>query len=340
MTKEQRTKKIATWIIMTIMISVFLLDIICVVLCNRYQGKFDIRTEDFSLSDGDDRIHFLNVNNSDAILLESNGKFALIDSGEGDHNPRRYIDYEGNEEAVIKYLKKVAADENGKVVLEFVLGTHNHYDHIGAFETIINDPDITAVKAYFKPLDPNIAHDYEVDGWGLEEIYEDTVAAFIKDGAEVTDKLPDEPFMFGDFKLTFYNTVTDESLAGQGENAASVGIMVEKGERSAFLAADITRTTGLEQLLIPELHKVDILKVGHHGYYGSTSQKFAKTLDPEIAIVTNRLGKIYPDVKWTLTTVSKSAIFATVDENGIIATFCDDGRIILTNHAQDGITNS
>ena len=159
MTKEQRTKKIATWIIMTIMISVFLLDIICVVLCNRYQGKFDIRTEDFSLSDGDDRIHFLNVNNSDAILLESNGKFALIDSGEGDHNPRRYIDYEGNEEAVIKYLKKVAADENGKVVLEFVLGTHNHYDHIGAFETIINDPDITAVKAYFKPLDPNSAHD-------------------------------------------------------------------------------------------------------------------------------------------------------------------------------------
>ena len=241
---------------------------------------------------------------------------------------------------MIKYLKKVAADENGKVVLEFVLGTHNHYDHIGAFETIINDPDITAVKAYFKPLDPNIAHDYEVDGWGLEEIYENTVAAFIKDGAEVTDELPDEPFMFEDFKLTFYNTVTDESLVGQGENAASVGVMVEKGGKSAFLASDITRTTGLEQLLIPELHKVDILKVGHHGYYGSTSQKFAKTLDPEIAIVTNRLGKIYPDVKWTLTMVSKSAIFATVDENGIIATFCDDGRIILTNHAQDGITNS
>ena len=111
--------------------------------------------------------------------------------------------------------------------------------------------------------------------------------------------------------------------------------MVEKGKKSAFLAADITRTTGLEGLLLPQLHKVDLLKVGHHGYYGSTSWKFAKGLSPKIAIITNRLGKIYPDVKWTLTMKSHSAIFATVDENGIIAEFTDSDEIKLSNHAQD-----
>ena len=93
--------------------------------------------------------------------------------------------------------------------------------------------------------------------------------------------------------------------------------------------------TGLEGLLLPQLHKVDLLKVGHHGYYGSTSPKFARGLSPEIAIITNRLGKIYPDVKWTLTMVSHSAIFATVDENGIIAEFTDNNEIKLSNHAQD-----
>ncbi|MBQ2775405.1 MAG: MBL fold metallo-hydrolase [Clostridia bacterium] len=334
MTKNQLAKKIATWVVMTVMISVFLLDIICVMMCNHYVGEYVVETEDFSLSNGDDRIHFLNVNNSDAILLESNGKFALIDSGEGDNNPRRFVAYDGNEAEVIKYLKKVAADKNGQVVLDFVLGTHNHYDHIGAFEAIINDSDISAKTAYLKPTDPNIAHDYEIDGWGIQKIYENTVAAFVKDGIKVTDKIPGE-IMFGDFKLTLYNTATDESLYGQGENAASVGVLVEKGERSAFLAADITRTSGSEELVIPLLDKVDILKVGHHGYYGSTSWSFAKKLDPDIAIITNKLGKIYPDVKWTLTTICNAAIFATVDENGIIATFSDDGQIILTNHAQD-----
>ena len=42
MTRDKLIKKIATWIMMAIMLSVFLLDIICVAMCNRYQNKFEI----------------------------------------------------------------------------------------------------------------------------------------------------------------------------------------------------------------------------------------------------------------------------------------------------------
>lgn len=336
MTKDKLIKKIATWIMMTIMLSVFSLDVICVAMCNIYQSRVKISPAQFSSDGTADRIHFLNTNNSDAILIESNGKFALIDSGEGDYNPRRKLSYDGSEEDVIKYLKKAAGDSEGKVTLEFALGTHNHYDHVGSFEAIAKDPDITVKTFYLKPVNHEIAHEYEYGGWGIEKTYEDTVKAFKNRGTVVTSDIPDKPFKFGDFTLTFYNTaLDDERLHGQGENAESVGTMVEKGKKSAFLAADITRTTGLEGLLLPQLHKVDLLKVGHHGYYGSTSPKFARGLSPEIAIITNRLGKIYPDIKWTLTMVSHSAIFATVDENGIIAEFTDDNEIKLSNHAQD-----
>ena len=336
MTRDKLIKKIATWIMMAIMLSVFLLDIICVAMCNRYQNKFEITPAQFSSDGTADRIHFLNTYNSDAILIESNGKFALIDSGEGDRNPRRKLSYNGSEEAVIKYLKKAAGDAEGKVTLEFALGTHNHYDHVGTFEAIANDPDITVKTFYIKPVNREIAHEYEYNGWGIETTYADTVKAFQNRGTVVTSEIPSEPFKFGDFTLTFYNTALDDArLHGQGENAESVGTMVEKGKKSAFLAADITRTTGLEGLLLPQLHKVDLLKVGHHGYYGSPSWKFAKGLSPKIAIITNRLGKIYPDVKWTLTMKSHSAIFATVDENGIIAEFTDNDEIKLSNHAQD-----
>ena len=68
------------------------------------------------------RIHFLPVL-GDAILLESNGLFALIDGGEDSDNPKGLaaLDYPGYEQLVIDYIKSVAGDENGKVTLEFVI---------------------------------------------------------------------------------------------------------------------------------------------------------------------------------------------------------------------------
>ena len=86
-------RKIATWVITVIMTSVFVLDIFTYVLCNKYEKNFDITEETFDYRFGDERIHFLNTANSDCILLESNGHFALIDSGEGNANPRKKTEY-------------------------------------------------------------------------------------------------------------------------------------------------------------------------------------------------------------------------------------------------------
>lgn len=51
----------------------------------------------------------------------------------------------------------------------------------------------------------------------------------------------------------------------------------------------------------PEIGKIDLLKIGHHGYVFSSSQKFLNTLSPEVTVATNRRSKmIYPTVKWRL----------------------------------------
>ena len=128
MDKKKLARVIATIIISFVMFSVFTLDILTLVLCNKYEKNYTVLTEDFSYSNGNDRIHFLNVGNSDAILLESNGMFALIDSGEGNSNPRRKTAYRGYEQDVLNYIKNVASVD-GEVKLEFVLGTHSHYDN-------------------------------------------------------------------------------------------------------------------------------------------------------------------------------------------------------------------
>ncbi len=330
MDKKKLARVIATVIISFVMFSVFSLDILTLVLCNKYEKNFTLEAEDFTKSAGDDRIHFLNTGNSDCILLESNGHFALIDSGEGDYNPRKTTEYEGYKDEVLEYLKKVAASTDGKVYLDFVLGTHNHYDHIGNFYEIVADDEIEIGRAYFKKYNKEVATELEQDGWDNVATYEAIIEIIKEKDITLTENLPDQEFAFGDFKIQFINTVTPKELNGNGENANSVGVIVTKDEKRAFLAADFTKSSGLEQLYGKEIGDVDLLKIGHHGYYGSSSQDFLKHTKPEIAICTNYLGKIYPNVKWNLTMVARTPIYATVERNGIIATFSDDNRIILT----------
>ena len=328
--KSKKIKKIATWIIVPLMAAIFILDIATVAIGNIYAKRYMPVKEDPDNPLSDDRIHFLNTANSDCILIESNGHFALVDSGEGNSNPRRKTPYQGYEERVAAYIKSTAVDPSGKVHLDFILGTHYHYDHVGCFDRIINDKDIIIDKAYFKEYNPAMDHSYEIEKWGLPEIYETIVSDLGQRGIPLIHEIP-EKLKFGDFSLTFFNRGYYEDLEGKGENSSSIGIKLEKGERSAFLAADITRTSGLEQKLGKEIGKINLLKAGHHGYFGSSSMSFLKHLKPDVTIIPNLQGKVYPNVKWNLTMYAHTPFYGTYDYNGIIASFTDDGEIILTN---------
>lgn len=328
--KKKLARVIATWVVTSVMLSVFILDIVVVALGNKYVNETPISYETFRYEYGNDRIHFLNTANSDCIILESNGKFALIDSGEGNENPRRKTEYKGYRDEVISYIKKIASDKTGLVNFEFVLGTHTHYDHAGNFEAIFKDEKISAKKAYFKEFNENVATEMEAGAWGNKDTYETIINTLTDRDIPVVSNLPDTEFSFGDFTLRFINTVTPEEVYKKGENASSVGVIVKKGEKTAFLGADFTKDSGLEQIYADDIGDVDLLKIGHHGYYGSSSKDFLKVLKPETTIVTNHLGKIYPNVKWNLTMVAKAPTFSTAHRNGIIATFTDENEIILT----------
>lgn len=328
--KKKLARVIATWVVTSVMLSVFILDIIVVAFGNKYVNQIPVLNETFNYETGDDRIHFLNTANSDCIILESNGKFALIDSGEGNENPRRKTEYKGYRDEVISYIKKVASDENGSVNFEFILGTHIHYDHAGNFEAIFKDEKISAEKAYFKEFNEKVATEMEKGAWGNKVTYEKILKVLKEKNIPVMSDLPDKEFTFGDFNLRFINTETPKEVYGKGENASSVGVIVKKGEKIAFLAADFTNDSGLEDIYANDIGDVDLLKIGHHGYYGSSSKSFLKVLKPEITIVTNYIGKIYPNVKWNLTMVAKAPTFSTAHRNGIIATFTDNNEILLT----------
>ena len=84
-----------------------------------------------------DRIHFITLNgeshDSDAILIESDGKYGLIDSSNPSDVNDKFRDNKANGLSVVRYLTDINVNH-----LTFILATHAHSDHNGGM------PDVAA----------------------------------------------------------------------------------------------------------------------------------------------------------------------------------------------------
>ncbi|MDR2524833.1 MAG: MBL fold metallo-hydrolase [Oscillospiraceae bacterium] len=331
MRNKARVAKLATILMMGLMFSVFLLDILTVLLFNHYEKRYPVAAADtaFIGTDGS-RIHFLNTGNSDAILLESDGHFALVDSGWGSENPNLKARRQGYERSVIEYLKKVAL-RNGTVTLDFVLLTHYHYDHAGGFPAIFSDPAIRVGQAFFRSLEAQ-EYAYEHSSWQMEEIFNLVNDAAAAAGVPVRRQLPAEPFQFGAMRLQLFNTDSYDDAKLKGENDNSVVTLVTVNGSRVLLTGDTTAMHGLEKKLAEAVGQIDLLKLCHHGYAMSNSIPFLRGVKPKLAIVTNGLGQVYPNVKWNLVMNARCPYYSTVRENGIIAAFGENGRITLSGN--------
>jgi beta-lactamase superfamily II metal-dependent hydrolase len=275
----------------------------------------------FSNNSSDDKIHFLPTKSGDAILLESNGKFALVDGAEDSDNPRGFksLAGAGHEKEVVNYIKKVAGDKNGKVTLEFVVGTHAHSDHLGGLDTVVRDKDIHVKRGYLKVYDESKIKVSEVNDWDNKQVYDQLIKALKDEKAIIIQDIPTKAFMFGDLTIQFYNT-TRTSNKRVGENENSLGLLVSKNNQKVFLAGDMNNLDGDEDRVAKQIGKVDVLKVGHHGYDGSSTQEFLNKLKPTYSIVTNYDTLMNHKVVKRLNDV-KTKVYPTMLNNGVVITF-------------------
>ena len=251
---------------------------------------------------GGNKIHFINLKSksgSDAILLESNGHFGLIDVGEDydfpDGSNLLYPDRWGisreNEDTIedrlFRHLKQVGVKK-----LDFVLGTHVHSDHIGTADEVLKRYPVD--RFYLKKYsDERITTQWRL--WDNLYNYDNAVRTALERGVtliqDISDK--DSHFKLGNMDIQLYNYKNEYGPDGKlkrvyDDNSNSIVAVVNVAGKKIYLGGDLDNDQGAEDRLGPVIGKVDMMKWNHHfDATISNTVNFIENLSPSIVVQTS-----------------------------------------------------
>ena len=249
------------------------------------------------------KIHFINVSptnlGSDAILLESNGHYAMIDTGEDydfpDGSDPRYPYHDGTNtdyrnvmtERVMRHLKNVGVE-----TLDFILITHAHSDHIGNADELMENFNVN--KVYMKRYSDSRITDKE-RLWDSQYNYDKVLAVANQKGIPVIQDISKEQahFHLGDMDIQLYN-YENKYTNGQltpvvDDNSNSIISVITVNGKRIFTAGDLNNLDYLnEDRYGPIIGKVDMMKFNHHfdAEFSNTSN-FLQNLHPSIVVQTS-----------------------------------------------------
>lgn len=199
-------------------------------------------------------IHYIDVGQADCMLLIAGETTILIDGG---HTPTATD--------VLTYLKHFGVEQ-----IDLMVSTHPHGDHLGGLPTVLNAIPTDAIwcadSTYDTYLYQNFTQLVAQKGFNISHPEPGTV--YQQDGLSITVLGP----------LNSADAYTDL-------NDTSLVLMVQFGEKRFLFTGDMEAYAEQELVHAHMNLKADVLKVGHHGSYSSTSQVFLDQVDPEYAVI-------------------------------------------------------
>lgn len=195
------------------------------------------------------KIHYIDVGQGDAVLIESNKKYILIDTGK-------------NKSTVSDYLKKQKVKK-----LDYLILTHPDADHIGGAENIIKNYNIGKI------IMPTKEH--------TSKTYENTLLAIKDKGLKITKPKIGTEYKIG--KASF--TIIAPNATYKDNNNSSVGLKFVNGKTSFLFIGDAEEKS-IDDILNNKIDiNANVLMVGHHGSDTSTTDDLLDAVKADSAII-------------------------------------------------------
>ncbi len=245
-------------------------------------------------------VHFIDVGQADAILIQKGGAAMLIDGGN-----------KADSGTVVDYIRA-----QGIETLDYVVATHPHEDHIGGLGAVIRTFD---VKNLIMP-----------DVVTTTVIFEDTLHAIEQKRLEIALPAYGDTY---DLNGAAFTVLAPIGSAYTGLNDYSVVLKLVNGSNSFLFTGDAEKISEGEMLARDGgILKSDVLKVGHHGSESSTSAAFLAAADPAYAVISVGADNPYglPDASVLALLQSRNIGILRTDEQGTV--ICTgNGRMLVFN---------
>ena len=243
-------------------------------------------------------VHFIDVGKADSIYIKCKDKNILIDAGE-----------KNTYDLVNEYLRR----QNVKV-LDLVIATHPHTDHIGGMPKVIEEFQIN------KLLMPELKEEVIP----TSRTYEKFLLAIKNKNIAPERPVPGTSFNVGEL---IFDVLAPNKQYDDVNNNSIVVKMTFKNTSFLFMG-DAEKESENDMMNNNFNLEADVLKVGHHGSKTSTSSAFLRKVNPKNAVMCVGEDRYNLPKKITIDKLTKRNIkvFRT-DCNGTVV-FSTDGNKI------------
>ncbi|MAZ29899.1 hypothetical protein CL655_01315 [bacterium] len=245
-------------------------------------------------------VHFLDVGQGDAILIETpEGNHVLVDGGPNT--------------AVLTHLREHVPFWDRE--LEVVVGTHPDLDHVAGLVDVLASYQVATIIT--------------TEATGASPAAKAWVAAVPEEGAAVHQARAGQVYALGaSTTLTILSPSYDPTRLNS--NAGSIVALLEYGEVQFLLTGDAPQ--GVEEYLVATyggMLEAEVLKLGHHGSDTSSGSSFLAAVKPQFAVVSagvaNRYNHPDPDVLARVAAHTDAQIVST--QHGTVS-FVSDGQTV------------